>query len=154
MKTQVRLRRVYEGPSPEDGVRVLVDRVWPRGLTKAAVHLDEWVKDIAPSTQLRRWYGHQPERYTEFRRRYLIELRDAQPAATIDRLRKLARTGPVTLLTATKDVEHSQAAVLIEVLRDDRTVQEPAPDGAGAAPLARLVNAGRPQHRDSREARA
>jgi len=154
MRTQVRLRRVYEDPSPEDGVRVLVDRVWPRGLTKAAVHLDEWVKDIAPSTQLRRWYGHQPERYAEFRRRYLIELRDAQPAATIDRLRKLARTGPVTLLTATKDVEHSQAAVLIEVLRGDWTVQEPAPDGPGAAPLARLVNAGGPQHRDSREARA
>ena len=154
MKTQVRLRRVYEDPSPEDGVRVLVDRVWPRGLTKAAVHLDEWVKDIAPSTQLRRWYGHQPERYTEFRRRYLIELRDAQPAANIDRLRKLARVEPVTLLTATKDVEHSQAAVLIEVLRGDWTVQEPAPDRPGAASLARLVNAGRPQHRDSREARA
>ena len=154
MKTQVRLRRVYDDPSSEDGVRVLVDRVWPRGLTKAAVHLDEWVKDIAPSTQLRRWYGHQPERYTEFRRRYLIELRDAQRAATIDRLRKLARTGPVTLLTATKDVEHSQAAVLIEVLRDDRTVHEPTPDGPGAAPPVRLMNAGRPQSTDSREARA
>ena len=101
MKTQVRLRRVYDDPSSEDGVWVLVDRVWPRGLTKAAVHLDEWVKDVAPSTQLRRWYGHQPERYTEFRRRYLIELRDAQRAATIERLRKLARTGPVTLPTAT-----------------------------------------------------
>jgi uncharacterized protein YeaO (DUF488 family) len=106
---------------------VLVDRLWPRGLTKAAVHLDEWVKDIAPSSELRRWYGHRPERFSEFRRRYLIELRDAQPAATVDRLRKLAHTGPVTLLTATKDAEHSQVAVLVDLLRDVRTAHDPAP---------------------------
>jgi uncharacterized protein YeaO (DUF488 family) len=105
---------------------VLVDRVWPRGLTRAAVHVDEWMKDIAPSTQLRRWYGHRPERFTEFRRRYLLELRDAQPAATVDRLRELARTRPVTLLTATRDVEHSQAAVLSDLLRDARTAHDPA----------------------------
>lgn len=116
MQRQVRLRRVYDDPSPDDGVRVLVDRVRPRGLSKATVHLDEWVKDIAPSTQLRRWYGHRPERFAEFRRRYLIELRDAQPAATVDRLRELARTKPVTLLTATRDVEHSQAVVLSDIL--------------------------------------
>jgi uncharacterized protein YeaO (DUF488 family) len=154
MERQVRLRRVYDDPAPEDGIRVLVDRVWPRGLTKAAVHLDEWMKDIAPSTQLRRWYGHQPERYTEFRRRYLIELGEAQPAATVDRLRKLTRTGAVTLLTATKDVEHSQAAVLIDLLRDTGSAQDRASDAAGSAPHARAGNAGRPQHRDSREARA
>jgi uncharacterized protein YeaO (DUF488 family) len=117
MEGQVRLRRVYDDPSPDDGIRVLVDRVWPRGLTKAAVHLDEWTKDIAPSTQLRRWYGHQPERFIEFRRRYLTELRDEQPAATVDRLRELARIRPVTLLTATRDIEHSQAAVLRDLLR-------------------------------------
>jgi uncharacterized protein YeaO (DUF488 family) len=126
MESQVRLRRVYDDPSPDDGVRVLVDRVWPRGLTRAAVHVDEWMKDIAPSTQLRRWYGHRPERFTEFRRRYLLELRDAQPAATVDRLRELARTRPVTLLTATRDVEHSQAAVLSDLLRDARTAHDPA----------------------------
>jgi uncharacterized protein YeaO (DUF488 family) len=153
MKAQVRLRRVYDDPAHDDGIRLLVDRVWPRGLTKAAVHLDEWVKDIAPSTQLRRWYGHQPERYTEFRRRYLIELGEAQPAATIDRLRRLTRTRPVTLLTATKDVEHSQAAVLIDLLRDAPTAHDPAPDAAGAVPGPRPANAGRPQHTDSREAR-
>ena len=118
MERQVRVRRVYDDPAPDDGARVLVDRVWPRGLTRAAVHLDEWMKDIAPSTQLRRWYGHQPERFTEFRRRYLIELHEAQPAAAVDRLRDLIRTGPVTLLTATRDVEHSQAAVLRDLLRD------------------------------------
>lgn len=154
MERQVRLRRVYDDPAPDDGVRVLVDRVWPRGVTKAAVRFDEWVKDIAPSTQLRRWYGHRPERFTEFRRRYLIELGDAQPAAIVDRLRKLARTRPVTLLTATRDVEHSQAAVLVDLLRDARTAHDRALDAAGKAPRARAGNAGRPQHRDSREARA
>src|SRR5688500_15777835 len=102
MEGQVRLRRVYDDPSSDDGARVLVDRVWPRGLTKAAVHLDEWVKDIAPSTPLRRWYGHRPERFTEFRDRYLVELRDARPAAALDRFRELARTRTVTLLTATR----------------------------------------------------
>ena len=128
MERRVRLRRVYDDPSSDDGTRVLVDRVWPRGLTKAAVHLDEWVKDIAPSTQLRRWYGHRPERYTEFRRRYLIELRDAQPAAAVDRLREMAHSGPVTLLTATRDVEHSQAAVLSDLLRDARATHDSETD--------------------------
>jgi uncharacterized protein YeaO (DUF488 family) len=116
MEGRVRLRRVYEDPAPDDGVRVLVDRVWPRGLTKAAVHLDEWMKGVAPSTELRRWYGHRPERFTEFRRRYLVELGAAQQTDTVDRLRKMARTGPVTLLTATRDVEHSHAAVLSDLL--------------------------------------
>lgn len=153
MKRQVKLRRVYDDPAPEDGVRVLVDRVWPRGLTKTAVHLDEWMKDIAPSTQLRRWYGHQPERYTEFRRRYLIELREVQPAATVDRLRKLTRTRPVTLLTATKDLEHSQAAVLIDLLGDTRTAHEPVPDAADLAAPACPVNARPMRHTDAPEAR-
>ncbi|WP_405431356.1 DUF488 domain-containing protein [Micromonospora sp. NBC_00617] len=93
----VTIRRVYDGLSPDDGVRVLVDRVWPRGLTKEAVYLDEWIKHIAPSTPLRRWYGHQPERFVEFRRRYLIELQDVQSQVTIERLRKLASTTPITL---------------------------------------------------------
>jgi uncharacterized protein YeaO (DUF488 family) len=116
MDGQVRLRRVYDDPASDDGARVLVDRVWPRGLTKAAVHLDEWMKEVAPSTQLRRWYGHRPERFTEFRRRYLAELDTAAQAETVDRLREMARTGPVTLLTATRDVEHSHAAVLSDLL--------------------------------------
>ncbi|MBQ0906367.1 DUF488 domain-containing protein [Micromonospora sp. U21] len=129
MKT-VTLRRVYDDLSPDDGVRVLVDRVWPRGLTKEAVHLDEWIKHIAPSTPLRRWYGHQPERFVEFRRRYLIELQDVQSQATIERLRKLASTTPITLLTASKDIEHSQAAVLVDLLRGTHT---PTLGGAGSA---------------------
>jgi uncharacterized protein YeaO (DUF488 family) len=116
----LRLRRIYEDPSPEDGKRVLVDRVWPRGLTKDAASIDLWLKDAAPSTLLRQWYGHRPERFEEFRRRYLIELTDPLPEAAVNRLRVLTRIGPVTLLTATRDLEHSQAAVLAELLRGTR----------------------------------
>jgi len=94
MESQVRLRRVYDDPAPDDGVRVLVDRVWPRGLTKAAVHLEEWMKDVAPSTQLRRWYGHRPERFTEFRRRYLVELGAAQRADTVTGSGRWPAPGP------------------------------------------------------------
>lgn len=117
MARDVRVRRVYEEPSSRDGSRVLVDRIWPRGLAKDAAHLTEWVKDVAPSTPLRRWYGHRPERFAEFRRRYAEELAQAPAAAALDRLRELARRGPLTLLTASRDVEHSQAAVLAETLR-------------------------------------
>jgi uncharacterized protein YeaO (DUF488 family) len=117
---QIRLRRVYDDPSPDDGVRVLVDRVWPRGMTKSEARLDEWLKDVAPSTQLRRWYGHRPERFTEFRDRYLAELADPNRAAALEHLRTLLVQGPVTLLTATRDVTHSQAAVLAELLHRDR----------------------------------
>ena len=112
----MRLRRVYDEAEPGDGTRVLIDRVWPRGVAKGS--FDEWIKDVAPSTPLRRWYGHRPERFTEFRRRYLAELADPQPAAAMNRLRELASTQRVTLLTATRDVDHSQAAVLAEHLRD------------------------------------
>jgi uncharacterized protein YeaO (DUF488 family) len=118
MARQIILRRVYDDPSPDGGLRVLVDRVWPRGLTKDAAHLDEWIKDVAPSTALRRWYGHRPDRFSEFRRRYLAELADPQPAAALHRIRELTRTGSLTLLTATKDIHHSQAAVLAEQLRE------------------------------------
>jgi uncharacterized protein YeaO (DUF488 family) len=131
---------------------VLVDRVWPRGLTKAAVHLDEWVKDIAPSTPLRRWYGHRPERFAEFRNRYLTELRDARPAAALDRLRELARTGTVTLLTATRDVEHSQAAVLRALLRDARAGPHQPPQAPGST--RRRANVSGPSHPDTQGARA
>jgi uncharacterized protein YeaO (DUF488 family) len=116
----VTVRRVYEDPAPGDGTRVLVDRVWPRGLTKEAAHLDEWIKDVAPSGTLRTWYGHVPERFGEFRSRYLAELDAPERQAALDRLRRLMENGPLTLLTATRDVEHSQAAVLAEVLSEPR----------------------------------
>jgi len=112
----VRVRRAYEPRDPADGRRVLVDRLWPRGLTKEAAAVDEWLKAVAPSDALRRWYGHQPEKFAAFRQRYQAELGSAERADAVDHLRQLARDGTVTLLTATKDVEHSQAAVLAEWL--------------------------------------
>jgi uncharacterized protein YeaO (DUF488 family) len=112
----LRVRRVYDDPEPDDGQRVLVDRLWPRGLRKEAVVLDDWLRDVAPSNQLRTWYGHQPARFEEFRRRYLAELRDDVHSEPVARLRQLAGAGTLTLLTASRDVEHSQAAVLAELL--------------------------------------
>ena len=109
---EVKVRRVYEPASSDDGARVLVDRVWPRGLTKEEARLDLWDKDVAPSTELRKWYGHDPERFAAFRRRYDAELADPQRAVALERLRSMAAEGPITLLTATKDVPHSHAAIL------------------------------------------
>jgi uncharacterized protein YeaO (DUF488 family) len=112
----VRVRRVYEDPDPDDGVRVLVDRIWPRGMTKARAALDEWCKDVAPSHELRTWYGHQPDRFEEFARRYRLELTDPGRAQALAHLRDLARDRPVTLLTATRDPAISEAAVLAPLL--------------------------------------
>ena len=113
----VRVKRVYEPVSPDDGERVLVDRLWPRGVSKAAAHLDEWDKDVAPSDELRRWYGHDPAKFAEFRRRYADELREPERAKALARLNDAARHGTVTLLTATKDAARSEAEVLAEQLR-------------------------------------
>ena len=96
---------------------MLVDRVWPRGIRKDALRLDDWVKEVAPSATLRTWYGHRPELFEEFRRRYLVELRDPERAAALQRLRARHREGTVTILTATRDFEHSHAAVISELLR-------------------------------------
>lgn len=116
MAEPITYRRVYEEAAPEDGARVLVDRVWPRGMRKDDAHLDTWLRDVAPSTELRRWYGHEPARFTEFRRRYRAELRDPAHESALRQLRDLAGRGRLTLLTATKDVDRSQAAVLAEWL--------------------------------------
>jgi uncharacterized protein YeaO (DUF488 family) len=113
----VQVRRIYDQPTTEDGIRVLVDRVWPRGIRKEAAAIDEWVKDVAPSTELRKWYGHVPERFVQFEARYRDELGQSTSRTALDHLRALAKKSPVTLLTATKDVEHSQAAVLAGLLR-------------------------------------
>jgi uncharacterized protein YeaO (DUF488 family) len=112
----VQVRRVYDPPSGDDGQRVLVDRIWPRGLRKERARLDEWCKAVAPSTELRKWYDHLPERYPEFARRYRAELDDPERAAALRRLRELAAQGRLTLLTATGRPEISQAAVLADVL--------------------------------------
>jgi uncharacterized protein YeaO (DUF488 family) len=114
--TAVRVRRVYDPPDPADGHRVLVDRLWPRGLAKSAVALDEWLRAVAPSDELRRWYGHEAGKFAEFRDRYAAELRTPERAEALAHLRELADPGPLTLLTATRDVEHSQAEVLAEHL--------------------------------------
>jgi uncharacterized protein YeaO (DUF488 family) len=114
---EVRARRVYEEAGPSDGRRVLVDRLWPRGLSKEKAHLDEWLKAVAPSDDLRRWYGHQTARFAEFRRRYETELTAPDRAEAFRHLRDEAETGPMTLLTATKDLEHSEAEVLVQLLR-------------------------------------
>lgn len=116
--TDIRVRRVYEEPAPADGVRVLVDRIWPRGLRKDAARLDEWAKDVAPSTELRTWYGHDPAKFAEFSRRYAAELNEPKAREALNRLRALAADQPVTLLTATKELELSQATVLAGLMRE------------------------------------
>ena len=112
----VRVRRIYEDPEPEDGARILVDRLWPRGISKVRADLDEWCKQVAPSPTLRKWYGHDPQKFEEFRRRYLVELQDAEHSPAHADLRARARLGPLTLLTASKRADISEAAVLLEVL--------------------------------------
>ena len=108
------LKRAYEPASPADGTRVLVDRLWPRGVDKQHAAIDEWMKDIAPSTALRKWFGHDPARWAEFRRRYEAELAE-NPA--VGQLRDLARKGPVTLIYAARDEAHNQALVLRDYLQ-------------------------------------
>jgi uncharacterized protein YeaO (DUF488 family) len=112
----VRIRRVYDPPGPEDGVRVLVDRLWPRGLSKDAARVDEWPKALTPSTGLRRWYHAGEGSYEEFAERYEAELADPEAARLLDRVRELASTGDVTLLTASKTPEQSHATVLVRLL--------------------------------------
>lgn len=112
----VQVRRAYDPPQADDGQRILVDRLWPRGLSKARAHLDEWCKEIAPSTDLRQWYGHDPDRYDEFARRYRAELDDPERAAAFARLRELATRSPLTLLTAAKRSDISEATVLAGLL--------------------------------------
>lgn len=117
-RSRVRVRRIYDEPGPEDGVRVLVDRLWPRGITREEARLDRWAKELAPSTELRRWYGHRPERFEAFAHRYREELARPEVQASLEELRRLATQGPLTLLTATRDVERSGARVLADVLRE------------------------------------
>jgi uncharacterized protein YeaO (DUF488 family) len=113
----VRVRRAYEEPEPDDGTRVLVDRLWPRGLSKAKAALDEWCKNVAPSGELRTWYNHDPDRFPEFSRRYQQELQDPERAEALEHLRGLAAEGPLTLLTATKRADISEATVLVGLLQ-------------------------------------
>ena len=111
----VRLKRAYDDPAPSDGYRVLVDRLWPRGVAKDDARLDEWARELAPSTELRRWFGHDPEKFDEFRRRYREELEAHKEK--VQELRRRARKETVTLVYAARDAEHNDAVVLAELLR-------------------------------------
>jgi uncharacterized protein YeaO (DUF488 family) len=141
MTADIRVRRVYAGPEPGDGARVLVDRIWPRGLRKDAAHIDDWAKDVAPSTELRTWYQHDAGKFGEFRRRYTGELATPAGQAALGRLRGLAAAGPITLLTATRETDISQAVVLADILRqaDGPKPAAAAAEGGEAACWAHLV---------------
>jgi uncharacterized protein YeaO (DUF488 family) len=112
----VRLKRAYEPPAADDGTRILIDRLWPRGVKKTDAAIDEWMKEIAPSSALRKWFGHDPERWHEFRRRYQSEIR--QHPEQFERLRTLARYGPITLVFSARDEAHNDAVVLKDLLLD------------------------------------
>ncbi|GAA4898571.1 uncharacterized protein YeaO (DUF488 family) [Stackebrandtia albiflava] len=116
--TGIGLRRVYEPPETHDGLRVLVDRLWPRGLSRADAALDEWLKDVAPSTELRRWFHHRPERHDEFVRRYEAELHDEAHTDALRWIGERASRGPVTLLTASRDVDGGHVPVIVAALRE------------------------------------
>lgn len=110
----ISLKRVYEEPSSDDGTRILVERLWPRGVSKERAALDAWMKEVAPTPDLRRWYGHEPERWPEFRERYLRELR--RGSEHIDELRRAVERGPVTFVYAARDEERNSALLLKEFL--------------------------------------
>ncbi|KAB2940716.1 MAG: DUF488 domain-containing protein [Hyphomicrobium sp.] len=111
---RVQIKRIYEPPTPSDGFRVLVDRLWPRGISKERAGLHLWMKTIGPSNELRRWFGHDPKRWMEFQRRYRVELHEH--ATELHDLRSRARKGTVTLLFGARDVEHNEAVVLRDIL--------------------------------------
>ncbi|RVD31823.1 DUF488 domain-containing protein [Mesorhizobium sp. M4B.F.Ca.ET.017.02.2.1] len=115
---RVKLKRAYESPAADDGTRVLIDRLWPRGVRKADAALDYWMKELAPSTELRKWFGHDPARWEEFRRRYAAEI--LKHRDELDRLRDQIRAGPVTLVYSAHDEAHNDAVVLREILLKHR----------------------------------
>jgi uncharacterized protein YeaO (DUF488 family) len=112
----IQMRRVYDPPTPGDGYRVLIDRVWPQGVSKEKARLDAWLKELAVSTELRRWFGHDPARWDEFRERYGRELRAPERRACLQELAERARAGPVTIVYGARDTEHNNAVVLATVL--------------------------------------
>ncbi len=115
-RPEVRAKRVYDPPAPDDGHRVLIDHIWPRGVSKQRAELDEWAKELAPSDDLRKWFAHKPERFEEFRSRYRAELEDHPDK--LEALREIARKAPLTVLYAARDHEHNNAVVLAGLLRE------------------------------------
>lgn len=117
----VRMKRAYEPPTRSDGYRVLIDRIWPRGVSKEEAQLDEWARELAPSSELRKWFGHDPSKFAEFRRRYRAEL--VSHEEKLRELRSRGRRGTVTLVYSARDTEHNDAVVLGELLRRGRRSQ-------------------------------
>ena len=113
--SSIAIKRAYDNPSPHDGVRILIDRLWPRGLSKAELKIDAWPRQLTPSTGLRKWYGHEPARFAEFRRRYRAEL--AEHAHDLEALRAMVKGRAATLITATREVDLSHAVVMREILQ-------------------------------------
>ena len=113
---QIKIKRVYDPPAAEDGQRVLIDRLWPRGVKREEARLDAWLRDVAPSDALRRWFGHDPARWDEFQARYRRELEDEAHQRALAQLRERAKHGTLTLLFATKDTEHNSALVIRQAL--------------------------------------
>ena len=111
----LKIKRIYDPASPDDGQRIYIDRLWPRGRKKEEVRIDEWLREIAPSTELRKWFSHDPARYAEFKKRYEKELEEK--SEILDRIRKAARKGTVTLLFSAKDTEHNNATAIRELLQ-------------------------------------
>lgn len=120
--SNVRLERAYDEPQDDDGHRVLVDRVWPRGKTKAELRLDAWAKDLGPSTELRKWFAHDPTRWIEFQERYRAELADPERARALDTLATIAQTGRLTIVYGARDREHNQAQVIADEIARRLTV--------------------------------
>jgi uncharacterized protein YeaO (DUF488 family) len=118
VSVDIRVKRIYEPAQAGDGYRVLVDRLWPRGVSHERAHLDQWARELAPSDELRRWFGHDAERFKGFRSRYLTELKDH--GEEVAELRQRARSDPLTLLYAARDEQHNEAVVLAELLRKSR----------------------------------
>ena len=114
--TMIAIKRAYDPPSRTDGTRILVDRIWPRGVTKQKAHVEKWMRELGPSDELRQFFGHDPARWREFRKRYLTELKRPEAASLLAELRKIASSGTLTLVYSAKDQEHNQAVVLKELL--------------------------------------
>jgi len=121
---QVRIKRAYEPADDGDGYRVLVDRLWARGVSKEKAHLDAWMKEIAPSTELRRWFGHDPARWDEFQRRYRAELAEPERRQLVEALAERATHGPVTLIYGARDTAHNEAVVLCAVVSAARATHQ------------------------------
>jgi uncharacterized protein YeaO (DUF488 family) len=113
----ITMKRAYDEAEESDGTRVLVDRLWPHGLSKERASIDVWLKEVAPSSELRKWFGHDPEKFPEFREKYMAELKSESGQEALNKLRALAQQGPITLVFAAHDAEHSNAAVLLDLLQ-------------------------------------